>query len=273
MKIVDIKQVKQALYQDLIQKIKHKYSLAIIYNINDQISKKYIDLKTQQAQKLGIEVLLYPIDNHTSLESIQTLIQQLNHDAKVSGILIQMPINPNLDQDAILNSVDITKDVDGLSIYNIYPSKNYILPATAKGILSLIKYLNYDLTGKNVALVGRGKLVNRPLINQLIDLNATVTIFHSHSQDLINQLKNYQVIISAVGKKRFLKLDDHHNLELAIDAGTTIEDSKVYGDLDLESLANSNAIITKVPGGVGALTIVSLLDNLVLLAEKYQNYQ
>ena len=193
------------------------------------------------------------------------MIKLLNNDPLVSGILVQLPLPSNLDTDKIINTILPSKDVDGLTNTNkcsLLNNNPIIIPCTPKGIIYLLKEYQIPIKGKNIVIVGRSKLVGRPLIDLLLNENATVTICHSHTENIKEHTINADILISAVGKKHIIKSDMIKENAIVIDVGINKENEKIYGDVE-ESAYDKVSYITPVPGGIGPMTVAMLLQNTI----------
>ena len=248
-----------------INKLDKKPSLAVILIGDNPASELYVNLKKKAAEKIGITstVLIYPqnIDEKTVLDKIS----ELNNDKNVDAILVQLPLPQQINPKNIIQAISPKKDVDGFTPENIGKMsigvEPYAYPCTPKGILTLLEEYKINLQGKHVVIIGRSNIVGKPLAQMLLNKNATVTICHSHTKNLSEITKTADILISAVGKPKIIKKDMVKNNSVIVDVGTSKVDGKLFGDVDFENLFELTSYITPVPGGVGPMTIASLLVN------------
>lgn len=272
--VLEGKTIRDNIIKDLKEYIhinKMYISFVIISIGDDEASKVYIGEKQKLASELNIECKVIKKAKDIKTEEVIELIEDLNKDEAINGILVQLPIPEHLEKDKILNSIDPKKDIDGLTSYNLgklINNEKGLFPATASGVIKLFKYYNIDLAGKNVLVINKSTLVGKPLALMLIEKGATVTIAHSKTIDLNQKLKNFDIIISAVGKKDLIKFEDVNEDTILVDIGVSRIDGKIYGDIE-ERLEERNTS-TPTIGGVGPLTIALLAENIVN-AYKLQN--
>ena len=270
--VVNVKEIvekKELEIKEKIEKNNLKLKLAVILANNLDSSKSYVLSKRKKAEKLDIEQEEYTFDENVTEEEIITKIKELNEDESVNGILVQLPLYSHLKEDKILNSVDTKKDVDGFSIYNLGSLINgneKIIPCTPKGILLILNELNENIEGKNIVILGRSKIVGRPLAELLISRGATVTVCNSKTKDLKYYTKNADILIVAIGKEKYVTVDMLKKDCIVIDVGINNINGKIVGDVDIDSIKDLVKYVTPVPGGVGLTTVISLMDNLVDLA-------
>ena len=206
------------------------------------------------------------LDENVSEEEILKIIDELNNDDMVDGILVQMPLPKHLDAKKIQNSIDPYKDVDGLSDVNagkLMHGVDTLIPCTPYGVMDILKYYKIDVEGKHVVIVGRSDLVGKPLASLMTNNNATVTVCHSKTKDLIKHTKEADILIAAVGKKGLITGDMIKENAVVIDVGINRVDGKLYGDVDFETAKEKVSFITPVPGGVGQMTVAELAKNVV----------
>ncbi len=269
MEILDGRSLRDKLLGEYEKKIKDndlKIRLDIIQVGDNSESNVYIRNKIKYASNIGIKVILHKLDENTTEDNIRVLIEELNNNIEVTGIIMQSPIPKNLDYNYLVEKINPKKDVDGFTSYNIeslYHNRENILPCTVKGVLKLLEYYNIVLDGARVVVIGRGEIVGKPLMLALINRNATVTLCHSHTKDLKSITKNADIIISAVGKKDLIKSDMVKEGFIGIDVGISIEDGKMYGDFDYEDVKTKARALTPTPGGVGPMTVAMIMDNLI----------
>lgn len=244
-----------------------KPCLATVLVGNNQASATYVKNKQIAASSVGILTRDFKLPENISQEEIVKTINELNHDEKVHGILIQLPL-PNQIETSITNMVNHEKDVDGLTSYNLgllLEGTPKLVPCTPLGILELLDYYNINVKGIDVAIINRSNLVGKPLGILLMNRDATVTFFHSKSKGMEDKLKNFDCIITAVGDRQRFTLTSNMVKDGAIifDVGISRINGKIQGDVDFKSVSERAGYITPVPGGVGPMTVTMLLKNTV----------
>ena len=273
--ILDGKKLRNKIFESLkaeLDKMSEKPTLAVILVGENPASQIYVRNKKKTAEKLGINSLSieYPAD--ISENELLSKIQELNNDKNITAILVQLPLPEHINKNKIIDAILPQKDVDGLTPYNLGKlfsgEEPYVYPCTPKGILLLLDEYNIELDGKNVVVVGRSNLVGKPVAQMLLKRNATVTMCHSHTKNLSEITKTADIVVSAVGKnvigEKMLKSNC-----VIIDVGIfRDENGKISGDVDFENVSKISAYISPVPGGVGPMTIASLMLNTVELAKK-----
>lgn len=251
-------------------------SLATILIGDEPSSKTYVQMKEKDCKEVGILFKTYNFGANVSKNEIFQLIDKLNTDKRVHGILIQLPLPPNLNETEIISRLIPEKDVDGLHPYNVgklwlgmYNLDQDLLPCTPKGIVKLLDHYSIELAGKNVIIINRSNLVGKPLLKLLLDRNATVTTCHSKTVNLEKHTKAAEILITAVGRRpKFLVTEDMVKEDaVVVDVGINYVEGKICGDVDFESVKKRAAYITPVPGGVGPMTRVMLLENILIAAK------
>ncbi len=273
--ILDGKKLRDKIIENLktkVDKFDKKPILVVILVGENPASKIYVNNKKKMAEKIGInsEVINYPAN--ITEDELLNKIEELNNDKNVTAILVQLPLPNHISKDNVMNKITPSKDVDGFTPYNFgklfsgeIPT---VYPCTPKGILLLLDEYNIDLEGKHVVIVGRSNIVGRPLSQMMLNRNATVTVCHSHTKNLSQITKTADVLVSAVGKNiiegEMLKTNC-----VIVDVGIFKDkNGKTRGDVDFESASKIASFISPVPGGVGPMTIASLMLNTVELFEK-----
>lgn len=276
-KILDGKQIakdyRQGL-QDEVEVLKQKgYTpkLSVILVGNDGASQSYVRSKKKAAEKIGMISEVIHLEEDTSEEDVLKELERLNTDESVSGILVQVPLPKQVDEQKVLDAIDPDKDVDGfhpINIGRLYLDQAKLIPCTPLGVMELLKHADIDLEGKNAVVIGRSHIVGQPVSKLLIQQNATVTVLHSRSQNVHEHLKNADIIVSAVGRPGMVKKEDVKEGAVVIDVGNTPdENGKLKGDVEYDEVSEVAGAITPVPGGVGPMTITMVLNN-TLIAEK-----
>ena len=277
MNLLDGKKVRDEVLEDLKQKIAENnlaIKLAIILVGNNEASKIYIRNKEKACKNVGIEVEKHLLDEKTREEDLIDLINKLNEDASVTGIILQSPVPTHIDFDKCSGLIKASKDVDGFTeenIYNLYLGNDTIMPCTVKGIIRLLEYYDIPLEGANVVIVGRGNIVGHPLSLALINKNATVTVAHSKTKDLSNVTKNADILISATGVAHLITRDMVKPGAVVVDVGVSRIDGHIVGDVDFDNVKDVASWITPNPGGVGPMTVAMIIDNLFMMKWRDKN--
>lgn len=244
--------------------------LAVIIVGDDPASRVYVNNKKKACEEVGVYSEEYALPKETKQEELIELIEKLNNDKKISGILVQLPLPEGIDEEAVINAINPKKDVDAFHPVNVGKIMvgNYdFVPCTPAGVMELIKESGIDVSGKECVIVGRSNIVGKPQAMLLLHSNATVTICHSKTKDLKEKTKNADVLVVAVGRPNFITGDMIKPGAVVIDVGINrLENKKLVGDVDFESAEKVAGAITPVPGGVGPMTIAMLMKNTVKAA-------
>lgn len=246
-------------------------TLCVIEVGDDPASKIYLRVKRNLAKKVGINEVGLHFSADTSQAELLGKIKELNQDPNINGIMVQLPVPPQIDPRAIFETIAPEKDADGFSPLNLgrlWEGQSDIIPATVRSILTLIDYYGIEMAGKNTVIIGRSVIVGKPLAAVLLGRDATVTIAHSKTKDLATLTKNADVIISDVGKAHLVTENMVKDGAVIIDVGMNRENGKLMGDVDFDTVAPKADAITPVPGGVGPLTVASLMKQTVILTRK-----
>lgn len=248
--------------------------LAVIMVGEDPASKVYVRNKSRACEDVGIEYEEYLLDFKIAQKELIELIEKLNNDKTVNGILLQSPIPSNLDINEAFRKISPEKDVDGFNPVNVGKlvlNQDTFVSCTPYGIMKMFEEYDIDLIGKNVVILGRSNIVGKPLIHCCLNKNATVTSCHSKTQNLAQKAKEADILISAIGKANFVTADMVKENSVVIDVGINrLDNGKITGDVDFESVKEKASYITPVPGGVGPMTIAMLMNN-VIKATRRQN--
>lgn len=272
--LLDGKKVSKEIIANLKErrkKINDNVKLAIIWVGNNPASEIYINNKKKQCAKINVLCEVYHLDEDTKENEVLELIEKLNNDNTVTGILVQSPLPNGIDETKCFNTIDPKKDIDGfsnISVGNLYLGSPNLVSCTPKGIVRLLEYYDIDLEGKNVCLINRSNIVGKPLFHLLISKNATVTMCHSKTRNLKDITKNADIIISAVGKPKFITTDMVKDGAIVVDVGISRIDGHVVGDVDYDEVSKKASYITPVPGGVGPMTIAMILENILIAKEE-----
>ena len=269
-------QVKQQVKQEC-DKLKTKGvtpGLAVIIVGDDPASQVYVRNKEKACEECGFYSVKYALDADTTQDELNALIDKLNKDEKINGILCQLPLPKHLDDKEVINRIDPIKDVDAFHPVNvgaIMIGDYNFLPCTPAGVMELIHSTGVDVTGKKAVVIGRSNIVGKPMAMLLLHENATVEITHSRTQNLADITKEADILVAAIGKAKFVKADMVKDGAVVIDVGMNRdENGKLCGDVDFEDVKDKCSFITPVPGGVGPMTIAMLMKN-TLTAAKIQN--
>lgn len=241
--------------------------LAVIQVGNDPASCVYVNNKKKACAYIGIESLSYELDENISQEELLTIIDELNHNEMVNGILVQLPLPKHIDENIVIHSIVPEKDVDGFhpeTVGNMCIGSKGFLPCTPAGVIQLLKRSNIDIEGKECVVIGRSNIVGKPMAMLLLRENGTVTITHSRTKDLKEITKRADILVAAIGKPKFVTSEYVKEGAVVIDVGIhRNENNKLCGDVDFDDVIGKVSAITPVPGGVGPMTIAMLMNNCV----------
>ncbi len=268
------KQIKDELKAEVAQMKKEGIDicLATIQVGNDPASSIYVNNKKKACEYIGIDSLNYALEENTTQEELLALIEKLNADNKVNGILVQLPLPGHIDEDSVITAINPDKDVDGFhteSVGRLVVGEKGFVPCTPAGIIQLIKRSGFEIEGKECVIIGRSNIVGKPMAILLLRENGTVTVTHSKTKDLKEVTSRADILIAAIGKPEFVTEEYVKEGAVVIDVGIhRPEGRKMCGDVDFESVKDKVAAITPVPGGVGPMTIAMLMSNCVEAARK-----
>ncbi len=276
--IMDGKQLAQKIRHNLkieCEELKNKGimpKLAVVMVGNDSASKVYVKNKSKACEEVGIEFEEFLLDENTTQEQLENLIEELNKNENIHGILLQSPIPRNLDINMAFEKIASEKDVDGFNPVNVGKlalNKDTFVSCTPFGIMKILEEYKIDLTGKDVVIIGRSNIVGKPLIQCVLNKNATVTVCHSKTKNLAEHTKRADIVISAIGKPNFITADMVKDKAVVIDVGINrTEEGKIVGDVEFASVEKKAGYITPVPGGVGPMTIAMLMNNVIKAARE-----
>ncbi len=244
--------------------------LAVILVGEDPASKVYVGRKEKMAEKIGIKNFAYNLPSDASQEEVLELIDQLNRNDEVDGILVQLPLPAQIDEQQVLQTIDPAKDVDSFHPENVGKLMQGLpgpKPCTPNGIMHLLKAYDIPIEGRHAVIIGRSNIVGKPMAHLLLDENATVTITHSRTKELAEITRLADILVVAIGRPNFLTGDMIKDGAPVIDVGINRLDKKLVGDVDYETVAEKSSFITPVPGGVGPMTIIMLMYNTVKACE------
>ena len=271
-KIIEGKALAEAVRSEVAREtavLSEKYGrrpcLAVILVGNDNASQTYVRNKEKACEICGIKSAMYKFDGTVSEDILLELIKELNNDGGIDGILCQLPLPKHINEDRITDAVSPEKDVDGfspVSLGRLLSGKDGFVPCTPAGIIELLKYADTPLSGRRCVIIGRSNIVGKPLSLLLLGENATVTVCHSKTKELKDEVRRADIVIAAAGKEKLVTDDMIKDGATVIDVGINRNaDGKLCGDVDFESVAPKCRAITPVPGGVGPMTVAMLMKN------------
>ncbi len=272
MKLINGKEISKSIKNEIKAEVealkaagKRLPKLVVVLVGDNQASQVYVRNKERGCQYTGMLSEIIRRDNNCTQEELLKIIDDLNHDDNVDGILVQLPLPKQIDEQAIIEAIDPTKDVDGFhprNIAKLFLNEEGLVPCTPAGMMAMLDAIGYDLDGKEVCVVGRSNIVGKPVSLLALARNATVTIAHSHTKDLPKVTSRADVLIAAIGQPKFFKKEYIKEGAVVLDVGMDRdENNKLCGDVDFEDVKDKCHAITPVPGGVGPMTISLLLKN------------
>ena len=274
-KILDGKGLAQIAEQEIknqVSELKDKGvtpTLATVLVGVDPASATYVKMKQNACARLGMESIAIELGKDTTTEELLNTIHELNSDTKVHGILLQHPVPPQVDERACFDAISVSKDVDGvtcLGFGQMTMGQSAYGSCTPAGIMRILEHYKIDISGKNAVVVGRSPILGKPMAMMLLNKNATVTICHSRTENLQTHIKNADIVVGAVGVPQLIKKDWIKHGAVVIDAG--YHPAEKCGDMELEGIEEIASAFTPVPGGVGPMTINTLILNTLLAAQK-----
>ncbi|ORI12530.1 bifunctional methylenetetrahydrofolate dehydrogenase/methenyltetrahydrofolate cyclohydrolase FolD [Campylobacter concisus] len=277
MKILDGKAVSLKVKESVkvraeeLKKFGVEPTLAVILVGEDKASQTYVRAKEKACNEYGIKSVAHRLSENTTQAELLTLINVLNLDDSIHGILVQLPLPKHIDTNTVLATIDPAKDVDGFHAVNVgklVSGLDGFVPCTPLGVMEILKEYGIDVAGLNAVVIGRSNIVGKPMANLLLNASATVTVTHSKTKNLKEICKNADLIVAAIGKPFFLKADMVKDGAVVVDVGINrLDDGRLVGDVDFDEVAPKCSYITPVPGGVGPMTIAMLLNNTILAAQ------
>lgn len=275
--IIDGKAVSASVKQEVAEEAARlkeemglKIGLAVVIVGNNPASRVYVNNKKKACEAVGFNSYEYALDENTTQEQLLDLINVLNRDDKVNGILIQLPLPSHINEKTVIEAISPVKDVDAFHAVNvgkIMIGEYAFLPCTPAGVMRLIESTGTDITGKNCVVIGRSNIVGKPMAMLLLHQNGTVTICHSKTKNLKEICLNADILVAAVGRANFVTGDMIKEGAVVIDVGMNrLENGKLCGDVEFESAEKKASYITPVPGGVGPMTIAMLMKNTLTAA-------
>ena len=277
MKILDGKAVSLKVKENVkvraeeLKKFGIEPTLAVVLVGEDKASQTYVRAKEKACNEYGIKSVAHRLSENTTQNELLALINVLNLDDSIHGILVQLPLPKHIDTNVVLAAIDPRKDVDGFHAINVgklVSGLEGFVPCTPLGVMEILKEYGIDVAGLNAVVIGRSNIVGKPMANLLLNASATVTVTHSKTKNLKEICKNADLIVAAIGKPFFLKADMVKEGAVVVDVGINrLDDGRLVGDVDFEEVAPKCSYITPVPGGVGPMTIAMLLNNTILAAQ------
>ena len=266
--ILDGKKVSAKIRENVktqVEKLAKKPHLAVILVGENPASKIYVRNKQKAALEVGIDSTVIELPTETTEQELLTKIEELNLDNSITGILVQLPLPEHIDKNKVITTISPKKDVDGFTPENVgklsIGLEPYFYPATPQGILMLLDEYNIPLEGADAVVIGRSNIVGKPMVQMLLKRNATVTSCHSYTKDLDDKIKTADIVISAVGKK-IVRCKMVKKNSVVVDVGIFRDtNGQLTGDVDFDYVSESAGYISPVPGGVGPMTIASLMYN------------
>ncbi len=251
--------------KEKVNKLEKKPHLVVVLVGDNPASKIYVRNKQKAAIQVGINSTVIEMEEHTTEEELLSKIEELNNNSDVTGILVQLPLPEHIDKNKIVTAISPKKDVDGFTPENVgrlaIGLEPYFYPATPQGIIMLLDEYNIPIQGADTVVIGRSNIVGKPMAQMLLKRNATVTICHSYTTDIEDKIKTADIVISAVGKK-IVRCKMVKKNSVVVDVGIfKDENGQLTGDVDFDFVSSSAAYISPVPGGVGPMTIASLMLN------------
>jgi len=271
MSIIDGKMVASHIKDNIAAEVKilknktgKTPGLAVVLVGDDPASAVYVKNKNKTCKNIGFQSFEHILSENTSEDKLLNLINDLNNDDQVNGILVQLPLPSHISSKKILVAINPQKDVDGFHLENVgrlVTGNALFKPCTPAGIIKLLDEYKIAIEGKNAVIIGRSNIVGKPVSFLLLERNATVTICHSRTKDLPSLSRSADILIAAIGKPNFVTPDMVKNNAVVIDVGINRLDGKLVGDVDFASVSKQASLITPVPGGVGPMTIAMLMEN------------
>ncbi len=272
--ILDGKEISKHIKEELTSKVKTcmiKPSIAVVQVGEEASTTPYVNAISKTANEIGINFRLFQYAFDTKEREIINKIVELNNDEYVDGIIVQLPLPNGMSTKRIVNAIDVSKDIDGLTDKNIarfYTNRKCFIPCPAQAVMELLRLSEIEVNGKHVVMIGRSHLIGKPLAQLLMKKDATVTICHSKTENLQQITTIADIIITATGQKDLIKENMIKEGAIIIDIGNTKENEKTYGDVKFDEVSKKAAYLTKASDGIGPMTVIMLLKNVI---ECYNN--
>lgn len=278
MNIINGKEISASIRAEIkaeTEKMSVRPGLAVILVGSDPASQVYVRNKNKACEEVGFYSEMYTLPEETSMEDLLGLIDQLNHSPQIHGILVQLPLPKHLDEEKVILAISPEKDVDAfhpVNVGKIMIGNHSFLPCTPAGVMELLSRSGIDVSGKECVVIGRSNIVGKPQAMLLLHANGTVTVCHSRTKNLTEICARADILVSAIGKAKFVTPDMVKEGAVVIDVGINRdENGKLCGDVDFENVAPKTSFITPVPGGVGPMTITMLMKNTLTAAKNIEN--
>ncbi|MDE7169217.1 MAG: bifunctional methylenetetrahydrofolate dehydrogenase/methenyltetrahydrofolate cyclohydrolase FolD [Mucispirillum sp.] len=269
--ILDGKALSAEIIEDLKKRTEKAESsigkvpgIAVILAGDDPASAVYVNSKEKKAREAGFYSIVERVSSDTDTEELLNLVEKFNKDDNIHGILVQLPLPKGADEKKILRAIKPEKDVDGFHPYNVgllNIGEDCLMPCTPLGIIKMLERYDIDIAGKNAVVIGRSNIVGKPIAAMLMKKNATVTVCHSKTVNIASVCKSADILVAAIGKPKFVTEDFVKKGAVVIDVGINRVDGKLCGDVDFDGVKDLCSHITPVPGGVGPMTIATLMEN------------
>jgi methylenetetrahydrofolate dehydrogenase (NADP+)/methenyltetrahydrofolate cyclohydrolase len=273
MVVIDGKQIASRINEDTkkeIKELKAKYNqspcLATVVVGKDESSKLYVKKREKICEKIGVVSKLHDLSEDSKEKDVLELIRKLNNDENIHGIIMQLPLPKHINEKKVSEMISPRKDVDCLNLLNLGRlaiGDETIAPCTPKAVIAILEKSGIKISGKDVVIIGRSKIVGRPLALMLLNRDATVTICHTKTKNLEEHTKNADVLVAAAGSPLLIKKEWVKENAVVVDVGINIVNNRVVGDVDFENVKNKASFITPVPGGVGPVTVAMIMKNIV----------
>ena len=270
-KIIDGKKISESLRLSISEAVKNRKEgtrapgLAVIIVGDNPASRIYVNNKKKACEMCGFYSVEYALDENAEEKELLELIERLNKDEKIDGILCQLPLPKQIDENKVIDAIAPEKDVDGFSPVNtgnLLSGKPCFAPCTPAGVVEMLKYEGIEIAGKHCVIVGRSNIVGKPAALLMLRENATVTVCHSRTKNLAEEVRRADIVIAAIGRASFITADMINEGAVVVDVGINrLENGKVTGDVDFDAVREKASYITPVPGGVGPMTITMLMKN------------
>lgn len=278
MNIINGKEISASIRAEIkaeTEKMSVRPGLAVILVGSDPASQVYVRNKNKACEEVGFYSEMYTLPEETQMDELLGLIDQLNHSPQIHGILVQLPLPKHLDEEKVILAINPEKDVDAfhpVNVGKIMIGNHSFLPCTPAGVMELLSRSGIDVTGKECVVIGRSNIVGKPQAMLLLHANGTVTVCHSRTKNLTEICARADILVSAIGKAKFVTPDMVKEGAVVIDVGINRdENGKLCGDVDFENVAPKTSFITPVPGGVGPMTITMLMKNTLTAAKNIGN--
>ncbi len=270
-KLIDGKRISEEMRKEIAETVKNEYAgkrapgLAVIIVGANPASRIYVNNKKKACEACGFNSYEYALEETATEDELLALIERLNSDSSVDGILCQLPLPSHIDENKVIDAIAPEKDVDGFSPVNtgnLLSGKPCFAPCTPAGVVEMLKYEGIEISGKHCVVVGRSNIVGKPAALLMLRENATVTVCHSRTANLRETVSQGDIVIAAIGKANFITADMIKEGAVVVDVGINrLENGKITGDVDFEAVSEKASYITPVPGGVGPMTITMLMKN------------